>query len=62
LLTAASVEITAVDPEHPDARYCLAEWPIGAEEVVVERSDPLGDRPVEAPDLLDLRHSLTLVR
>jgi DNA-binding MarR family transcriptional regulator/GNAT superfamily N-acetyltransferase len=26
LLTAASVEITAVDPEHPDARYCLAEY------------------------------------
>jgi DNA-binding MarR family transcriptional regulator/GNAT superfamily N-acetyltransferase len=26
LLTAASVEITAVDPEHRDARYCLAEY------------------------------------
>jgi DNA-binding MarR family transcriptional regulator len=26
LLTAASVEITAVDPEHPDAQYCLAEY------------------------------------
>jgi DNA-binding MarR family transcriptional regulator len=26
LLTAASVEITAVDPEHPDARYCVAEY------------------------------------
>ena len=26
LLIAASVEITAVDPEHPDARYCLAEY------------------------------------
>jgi DNA-binding MarR family transcriptional regulator len=26
LLTAASVEITAVDPEHPDAGYCLAEY------------------------------------
>jgi DNA-binding MarR family transcriptional regulator/GNAT superfamily N-acetyltransferase len=26
LLAAASVEITAVDPEHPDARYCLAEY------------------------------------
>ncbi len=26
LLTAASVEITAVDPEHPDARHCLAEY------------------------------------
>jgi DNA-binding MarR family transcriptional regulator/GNAT superfamily N-acetyltransferase len=26
LLTAASVEITAVDPEHPDARSCLAEY------------------------------------
>ena len=26
LLTAASVEIVAVDPEHPDARYCLAEY------------------------------------
>ena len=26
LLTAATVEITAVDPEHPDARYCLAEY------------------------------------
>jgi DNA-binding MarR family transcriptional regulator/GNAT superfamily N-acetyltransferase len=26
LLTAASVEITPVDPEHPDARYCLAEY------------------------------------
>jgi DNA-binding MarR family transcriptional regulator len=26
LLTAASVDIAAVDPEHPDARYCLAEY------------------------------------
>ena len=26
LLTSASVEITAVDPEHRDARYCLAEY------------------------------------
>ncbi len=26
LLTSASVEIKAVDPEHPDARYCLAEY------------------------------------
>jgi DNA-binding MarR family transcriptional regulator/GNAT superfamily N-acetyltransferase len=26
LLTAASVEIVAVDPEHPDARRCLAEY------------------------------------
>jgi len=26
LLTAASVQIRAVDPEHPDARYCLAEY------------------------------------
>jgi len=26
LLTAAGVEIVAVDPEHPDARYCLAEY------------------------------------
>jgi GNAT superfamily N-acetyltransferase len=26
LLTAASVEITAVDPEHRDARYCLGEY------------------------------------
>ena len=26
LMTAASVEINAVDPEHPDARYCLAEY------------------------------------
>jgi DNA-binding MarR family transcriptional regulator/GNAT superfamily N-acetyltransferase len=26
LLTAASVEIVAVDPEHPDARYCLAQY------------------------------------
>ncbi len=26
LLTSASVQITAVDPEHPDARYCLAEY------------------------------------
>jgi DNA-binding MarR family transcriptional regulator len=26
LLTAASVEIKAVDPEHRDARYCLAEY------------------------------------
>ncbi len=26
LLTAASVEITPVDPEHPDAQYCLAEY------------------------------------
>ncbi|MFL5821853.1 MAG: GNAT family N-acetyltransferase [Solirubrobacteraceae bacterium] len=26
LLTASSVEIRTVDPEHPDARYCLAEY------------------------------------
>jgi DNA-binding MarR family transcriptional regulator/GNAT superfamily N-acetyltransferase len=26
LLTAASVEIVAVDPQHPDAQYCLAEY------------------------------------
>jgi DNA-binding MarR family transcriptional regulator/GNAT superfamily N-acetyltransferase len=26
LLTSASVEIVSVDPEHPDARYCLAEY------------------------------------
>jgi DNA-binding MarR family transcriptional regulator/GNAT superfamily N-acetyltransferase len=26
LLTAASVQIVAVDPEHADARYCLAEY------------------------------------
>lgn len=26
LLTAASVEIRPADPEHPDARYCLAEY------------------------------------
>ena len=26
LLTAAGVEITSVDPEHPDAQYCLAEY------------------------------------
>jgi DNA-binding MarR family transcriptional regulator/GNAT superfamily N-acetyltransferase len=26
LLTAASVRIATVDPEHPDARYCLAEY------------------------------------
>jgi GNAT superfamily N-acetyltransferase len=26
LLTAASVELRTVDPEHPDARYCLAEY------------------------------------
>jgi DNA-binding MarR family transcriptional regulator/GNAT superfamily N-acetyltransferase len=26
LLTAASVQIRPVDPEHPDARYCLAEY------------------------------------
>jgi DNA-binding MarR family transcriptional regulator/GNAT superfamily N-acetyltransferase len=26
LLTAAGVSITAVDPEHPDARYCIAEY------------------------------------
>jgi DNA-binding MarR family transcriptional regulator/GNAT superfamily N-acetyltransferase len=26
LLTSASVEIAAVDPEHPDAQYCLAEY------------------------------------
>lgn len=26
LLTSASVEIAAVDPEHVDARYCLAEY------------------------------------
>ncbi|HEY6398871.1 MAG TPA: MarR family winged helix-turn-helix transcriptional regulator [Solirubrobacteraceae bacterium] len=26
LLTAGSVQITAVDPEHPDAQYCLAEY------------------------------------
>ena len=26
LLTAASVQIVPVDPEHADARYCLAEY------------------------------------
>ncbi len=26
LMTAAGVEIESVDPEHPDARYCLAEY------------------------------------
>jgi DNA-binding MarR family transcriptional regulator/GNAT superfamily N-acetyltransferase len=26
LLTAAGMEITPVDPEHPDAQYCLAEY------------------------------------
>jgi DNA-binding MarR family transcriptional regulator/GNAT superfamily N-acetyltransferase len=26
LLTAASVEMVTVDPEHPDAQYCLAEY------------------------------------
>jgi DNA-binding MarR family transcriptional regulator/GNAT superfamily N-acetyltransferase len=26
LLTLANVQITAVDPEHPDARHCLAEY------------------------------------
>ncbi len=26
LLTSASVQITTVDPEHPDAQYCLAEY------------------------------------
>ena len=26
LMTAASVEIEGVDPEHPDAQYCLAEY------------------------------------
>ena len=26
LLVATSVQITAVDPEHPDAQYCLAEY------------------------------------
>lgn len=26
LLTAAGVEIVSVDPDHPDARYCLAEY------------------------------------
>jgi DNA-binding MarR family transcriptional regulator/GNAT superfamily N-acetyltransferase len=26
LLTAASVQITSIDPEHPDAQYCLAEY------------------------------------
>src|SRR5437763_1108982 len=26
MLTSASVEIESVDPEHPDARYCLAEY------------------------------------
>jgi DNA-binding MarR family transcriptional regulator/GNAT superfamily N-acetyltransferase len=26
LLTSASVEIRPIDPEHPDARYCLAEY------------------------------------
>jgi DNA-binding MarR family transcriptional regulator/GNAT superfamily N-acetyltransferase len=26
ILTSGSVEITTVDPEHPDARYCLAEY------------------------------------
>src|SRR5204863_9158390 len=42
----------------------LAEWTVGREEVVVERTHALADDPVEPADLSDggLIHSLTLVR
>jgi len=54
--------LAAVEPDLPQQPR-LAERPLEVEEVVVERPDALGDRPVEAADLLDHRlgHSLTLV-
>ena len=41
-----------------------AERPVPSEEVVVERSGPLGDEPVEPPHVSDLigEHLLTLVK
>src|SRR5207249_75 len=55
--------LAAVEPDLPQHPR-LAERPVAAEEVVVQRPDALRDRPVEATNLLEhrLRHSLTLVR
>ena len=40
LLIAASVEIRSVDPEHPDARYCLAEYVTELNRRSTRRFDP----------------------
>lgn len=40
LLVAASVEITRVDPEHGDARYCLAEYVAELNRRATRRFDP----------------------
>jgi DNA-binding MarR family transcriptional regulator/GNAT superfamily N-acetyltransferase len=40
LLTAAIVEITPVDPEHPHARYCLAEYVAELNRRSTRRFDP----------------------
>jgi DNA-binding MarR family transcriptional regulator/GNAT superfamily N-acetyltransferase len=40
LLTSASVQMTTVDPEHPDARYCLGEY-VGE----LNRRSPRGFNP-----------------
>jgi DNA-binding MarR family transcriptional regulator/GNAT superfamily N-acetyltransferase len=40
LLVAASVEIRPVDPEHPDARYCLAEYVAELNARAARRFDP----------------------
>jgi GNAT superfamily N-acetyltransferase len=40
LLTAASVEITPVDPEHPHAQYCLAEYVAELNRRSTRRFDP----------------------
>jgi hypothetical protein len=39
----------------------LAEWPVAAEEVLIERAGPLRNEPIEPPDLIDVigKHCLT---
>jgi hypothetical protein len=39
----------------------LAEWPVAAEEVLIERAGPLRNESIEPPDLVDLigKHCLT---
>ena len=60
-------------PQRPDIRAVRADLPqqprlperaVPGQELVIERTDPLGDGPVEPPDLADHGgiHSLTLVR
>ena len=60
---AQRAHLAAVRPDLPQHAR-LAERPVAGEEVIVERADALGHRPVEAADLLDhgVGHCLTLVR